>query len=157
MFKMLEKLINEHGSSNILKERLGLKDDQISALKEEFATLTKQNTDLQEENTKLKRKLDEADSQLRRFQENIAAIPREGERNLGIQERVILRLLFNKHSYLRIDEIANLVELDQNMAKYHVNNLVESGLVHDSLSSGSPTKYSINDEGIKFIAKDSNT
>lgn len=153
MLKMLEQLINEHGSSSILKERLGLKEDQISSLQEEYSTLTKQNEDLKEENTKLKRELDEANNQIQRLQESITANTKEGERNLSQKERVILRLLFDKHSYIRIEEIANFVQLDQSMAKYHVNNLVEIGFVHDSLSSGSPTTYCINDKGIKFVAE----
>lgn len=157
MFTMLEKLINEHGSSNILKERLGLKEDQISSLKEEFSSLKQQNADLKEENTKLRRELDQTNSQLQRLQQRKSANTKETEQNFGQQERMILRLLFDKHSYLRIDEIANLVQLDKSMAKYHVNNLVKSGLVHDCLSSGSPTTYSINDNGIKFVAENLNT
>lgn len=54
MFNMLEKLINEHGSSTILKERLGLREDQISLLKKEYGTLLSENETLKQENHELK-------------------------------------------------------------------------------------------------------
>ncbi len=60
IFGQLEKLINEHGSAQVLRERLGLAADQCAALEKranalnaevdtlrlEVASLRKQNTDL---------------------------------------------------------------------------------------------------------------
>jgi regulator of replication initiation timing len=45
---IIEKLINEHGSSTILKERLELLKDQISALEKENDTLKSENAILKD-------------------------------------------------------------------------------------------------------------
>lgn len=43
MFELLEKLINEHGSSAILKERLGLVQAEYAALERKCANLESEN------------------------------------------------------------------------------------------------------------------
>lgn len=50
----IEKLINEHGSSNILRERLLLASDQYSALEKEKSCLKSENEILKTENANLK-------------------------------------------------------------------------------------------------------
>lgn len=47
MLDLLEKLINEHGSSTILKERLGLVQAQYAALERRCADLETENATLQ--------------------------------------------------------------------------------------------------------------
>jgi predicted nuclease with TOPRIM domain len=61
IFSEIEKLINEHGSAVILKERLGLAQDKYAslasentALKAEIAVLKAENEALKLDNTQLK-------------------------------------------------------------------------------------------------------
>ena len=49
----IEKLINEHGSATILKERISLLNDQHSLIVNQAATLKQQITHLQSENQRL--------------------------------------------------------------------------------------------------------
>ena len=56
MFELLEKLINEHGSSAILKERLGL-------VQAEYAALERKCANLEAENEALRTQLGEMKSQ----------------------------------------------------------------------------------------------
>jgi len=55
----LQKVINEHGSSSILRERLSLIKDQLAVLQEERADLMKQINELQAENQQLKKEIEE--------------------------------------------------------------------------------------------------
>ncbi|HNV89130.1 MAG TPA: hypothetical protein PKL53_09230 [Methylotenera sp.] len=50
----LEKLINEHGSATILKERIALLNDQHALVEKQAAALKEQITHLQGENERLK-------------------------------------------------------------------------------------------------------
>jgi regulator of replication initiation timing len=53
----LERLINEHGSATILKERIGLVNDKLAMLKEHIEKLEKENARLVKEGTDLKQQL----------------------------------------------------------------------------------------------------
>lgn len=50
----IEKLINEHGSATILKERISLLNDQYAFTEKQVAMLKEQVTSLQRENESLK-------------------------------------------------------------------------------------------------------
>ncbi len=54
IFDGIEKLINEHGSATILRERIALASDQYIALEKKNTLLTKENTSLKSENSILK-------------------------------------------------------------------------------------------------------
>src|SRR5687768_13251159 len=49
----IERLINEHGSAAILRERLALAKDEHAALEKRVATLEKQNAELAGQNQRL--------------------------------------------------------------------------------------------------------
>jgi predicted nuclease with TOPRIM domain len=53
VLEMLEKLINEHGSSTILRERLELFSDKYSMLEEKLKSSEQRNAALESENKKL--------------------------------------------------------------------------------------------------------
>ena len=64
MLELLEKLINEHGSSVILKERL-------VALKEQHEALQASRDELSNENTRLKNKLEQAIAEAGRLESQL--------------------------------------------------------------------------------------
>lgn len=57
MLQLFKDLINEHGSSDILRERLLLASDQYSALEKENVILKLENENLKIENNKLSEKI----------------------------------------------------------------------------------------------------
>ena len=59
MLSMIEKLINEHGSSTILKERLSLINDKYELLDNQLKNCEKENELLRKEVEMLKSKLSE--------------------------------------------------------------------------------------------------
>ena len=57
----IERLINEHGSSTILKEHLALLNTKLALLKEHIEKLEKENASVIKENTDLKQQLTRQD------------------------------------------------------------------------------------------------
>lgn len=60
LFDGIEKLINEHGSAAILRERIQLANDQYAALEQKAAALQMQVKQLQAENVQLSQQLQQA-------------------------------------------------------------------------------------------------
>ena len=58
IFGGIEKLITEHGSAAILRERIALIAQQYSALEKENATLKQQVASLESEKTQIKNQLE---------------------------------------------------------------------------------------------------
>lgn len=56
LFDGIEKLITEHGSANILRERIALANDQHAALEKKAAALEAENKKLQLANSRLEEK-----------------------------------------------------------------------------------------------------
>ncbi len=158
MFNMLEKLINEHGSANILKERLGLKDDQITSLKHEFSSLTQEIADLKTENKDLNISLNQANNEIKRIQQIIeASTTSDGVEKLGDVELQIIHFLFENNSSFSAEELANIINQNANTTKYHLNNLLELDLLSRSMFVGAPATYRISNNGIKHVVESQNT
>lgn len=71
MLKMFEKLINEHGSSVILKERLQLFSDKYTILGEKLDSSNQKNEALAAENQSLKTQLDQTRKEIERLEDII--------------------------------------------------------------------------------------
>lgn len=74
LFDGFEKLINEHGSAAILKERISLANDQYSFLEKQKISLESDNENLKDENRALKLNLEEAKEKIKEFEEQISSI-----------------------------------------------------------------------------------
>jgi hypothetical protein len=59
-FEAIEKLVNEHGSAAVLKERIELAKDQYAALERQVADLTKKLEIVESQNALLSGKLEKA-------------------------------------------------------------------------------------------------
>jgi len=67
----IEKLINEHGSAKILRERIGLARDQYAALEKEIATSKTRENEFETENLRLKLDNEQLKVQIRSLEERI--------------------------------------------------------------------------------------
>lgn len=74
----IEKLINEHGSATILKERLALAADQFGILEQKLVMLSdrltqseSKNADLESENQNLKSKVTQLEKELKSLQPTV--------------------------------------------------------------------------------------
>ncbi len=130
MFKMLEKLINEHGSAKILKERLGLKDDQINALKLEFSSLTQENSNLKTKNKNLETSLDQANQEIDRLNEIIQSLQKkQGIEKLNEVTEQILQKFFKTGKELTVCHFDLFLGLDTSTVEYHFDILLEKEFI----------------------------
>ena len=138
IFDGLEKLITEHGSAAILKERIALANDKYAALERKVVELTEENRRLRAENAELRAK--------------------EPAQVVGIAQEVdevalnVLQLL-SKHSDLQIGHIAHNLGIDREIAAFHVEELENANFINGSYSMMSEPTYSLGQEGRRFLIK----
>ncbi len=146
MLAMLEKLINEHGSSTILRERLELFSDKYSMLEEKNKHLNERNEILESQLQTAKEEIDKLQSIIDKTNTN--------QNNDGLAETTeeILKFLFDQNHDINLGHICNQFSLEKGVADYHIDNLMESGLItHGALFVNQPPSYRISKEGRKYI------
>lgn len=141
----LEKLISEHGSATILRERISLANDK-------YAALERKASDFEIENKTLKSNLEEMAKKVDRLNKIIQA----SQENQGIKqfkeiEKQILKYFFDTNEQLYASNIASRFSLNIGATEYHLNNLLESELIGDLLAVGDDTRYYIKTKGRTYI------
>ncbi len=161
MLDIIEKLINEHGSSTILKERLALISDRYELLEEK-------NTDLRYRNEELKQELSEASDEIERLKE----IVEKNQKDKNILELdapalEILEILFETNRAISKEDISAKTDIDLSMVSYHFDNLRNANFIIQttvgSSSSGgfgrgrgpshTPAKFSITPAGRSYVVE----
>ncbi len=146
MLDMFEKLINEHGSSVILKERIELISDK-------YALLEETNAHLKSKVETLENSLSVATNEIAELKELLTAYQSKDDTELGENELLILNQLFDNNNEIQIGQLANVINSDISTTKYHVNNLVENDFIKRVPILNSPETYRINKNGIKYIVE----
>ena len=160
---MFEKLINEHGSSIILKERLELFSDKYSMLEEKLKLSEQKDNMLESENDQLKLQLNRAEKEIKSLQETIEV---DAEKNSSGQlkeaQEKILRFLFKAGDEVNLINLCSQLSLDKSTAEYHLNILEEGKFIYtkyyqgDWISGeGGNTTYEIAQEGRKYVIENS--
>lgn len=153
MLEIFEKLINEHGSSTILKERLELFSDKYSILEDKLEASNQKKSALEAENQSLKTQLQQANQDIDRLQKIIdAAAKSQSEEKLDEVKEGILKTLFEANSEANIRQLAQHVKLQESVIQYHIDNLKEQKLIkHGPLYINQPLTYEISQEGRKYV------
>jgi DNA repair exonuclease SbcCD ATPase subunit len=145
MLEMLEKLINEHGSSTILRERLELFSDKYSMLEEK-------NKHLEERNKDLESTLSEAKKEIERLEKTVQANSNTGEK-IHKNEEKILKYLFDTNSSFFASHLAGHFSIPIGHVEYHLTNLEDLDYVHGNYAAMVDTSYEIADKGRKYIVE----
>lgn len=154
MLKMLSDLINEHGSSTILKERLKLISDRYELLEEK-------NGQLEQRNQQLESDIASANDRIKELEANAqAAVDASSVPGLQDDTKSILKLLFNNDS-LDPSVIAHQLSMGEGVVEYHLNELDEKELATvGSVSMRSPLtgsrgsiNWCITPEGRKYVVE----
>lgn len=135
----LEKLITEHGSAAILKERIALANDKYSALETKVKELNEENARLRAEVAELR--VRQPAQQAARAQANIDEL----------SERVLV--LLSKQPDITLNHIARQLNIGEELAALHVEDLEASGLVYGSHSMMQASTYSLDQEGRRLLAR----
>ncbi len=153
MLEMFEKLINEHGSSVILKERIALINDKYEALQYKLESSQKENELLKKENEILKGQLELLNTQAQKAASK--------ELLIHPSQQEILKHLFSNSDGVDESLLARTVNLDIGMLSYHLDELLEQGLIDNpgysmgngfTGESGRTTHY-ISKDGRKYVVR----
>ncbi len=147
IFAPIEKLINEHGSSTILRERIALAQDQYTALEKKVKSLELQ---IEELKSKLENKENEI-AELRdsgQCTERIDRKPPENERFDEKTESILLFLADNKDSH--INTICDSLKETKTSINHRLRVLENKKLAHYYFRHET---WSVSSEGHDYLFK----
>ena len=146
IFGQIEKLINEHGSAEILNQRLGLAKDQYEALERKNAELAQENEKLKKQATELKQENDRL--------KQASADPDDKTSEFTDDTRRMLAAFFNCDD-ISLENIASMIGMKMPMARYHLGLLESARMVRPTgvESFSSPMLFAIQQEGRKYVVK----
>jgi predicted Rossmann fold nucleotide-binding protein DprA/Smf involved in DNA uptake len=117
----IEKLINEHGSSTILRDHLALFKDQVVLLEKENNNLKSKITILKTKNAELTKENQELREKVQEYE--------QPHKNLVDEKKIdILKLLFNQDK-LPTEKIAQILGYEIQTTKFHLEELKANNMV----------------------------
>ena len=145
----IEKLITEHGSAAILRERIALANDKHAALEKRAASL-------ESENVALKSQLQSAKSVAVCLRNELAKLGQKEQpagptvRLEDMRERILV--LLSASEGLAEQQVAQAVGVGQQVARFHLQELQAAGMVRGLPRVGqSSTEWRLNPTGTQYL------
>lgn len=144
-----ERLINEHGSAVILKERIALANDKYAALEKKLSESKKRCEGLVAENERLAARV--AEFEAARSTGNAAKLELEAD-----TERALMAV--SKGQSLFAGEVAQQLGIGEQLARHHLEVLSEADLLNQSLTMSPAARnagprYTLSPAGRKHLAQ----
>ncbi len=144
----IERLINEHGSAAILKERLALAVDQYAALEKRLAESELRANHLESEKEGLELANLKLKEHIRNLEEQLT--DRHGHRLEEVREKLLLALASGHKQ--QADQLAHVLAISEPLATFHLEEMKTSRLVSAAMFyNGRPTLWSIAHEGRAYL------
>jgi DNA-binding MarR family transcriptional regulator len=161
MLDLIDKLINEHGSSTILKERLELLKDQISILEKENDAVKSENATLKTKASAIESQLNMAREEIERLNQVIVGLKEDHAKiHLDAVTEKVLKVFFDAGRELSVNEIAATLSIDISTAQYHFDVLSEKDLIQQTrvgfVSPRAPKsapQFSLTPSGREYVIK----
>lgn len=142
LFDGIEKLINDHGSAVILKERIELANDKYSALEQKVIKLEAENKILQ-------LNLEKAEIEIK----NLKKLT-EGSLSNDLEEiKQELLCLLAGHDGITAIQISRASEKSDQLILFHLTELENLHYVHGSYSSIDDTEWYLAQEGRGYLVR----
>lgn len=156
MLEMFEKLINEHGSSAILRERLELFSDKYSMLEDKLKSAQEKNAALEAENRRLAEQIERFEKEAVRLQAQLESdAQRKSKHHLKSEQENLLKVLFTANRAETAARIGGAIGVNESVAQYHIDALKEKGLLQiGPLYINQPITYEISKEGRKYVVEE---
>jgi len=129
----IEKVINEHGSSAILRERLDLLKNQISLVEKKNDALKPDNAILKSRKNTIEFQLHKATKKIERLHQLIQKLERDDAKTrLGAVTENILKMFFYRRRELSVNEVAATLSIDVSTTRYHFDLLSKNNLIEQT-------------------------
>ena len=147
----IEKLITEHGSAAILRERIALANDKHAALEKKAATL-------ESENAALKVQVQVAQAENERLRAEIAALKEksteaqsgQSSRLEEVREKILV--LLAERDGIADQQIAQALGIGPQVAAFHLQELQSASMVRCTLRVGQRfTPWHVSQEGRRYL------
>lgn len=152
----LEKLINEHGSATILKERIALANDKYSALEKEFAAsllraetaearvsnLEAKNQSLKLDNEKLRQEIQRRDDESKN---------EISHSNLLDKAKVSILVALAKQEWNYAEHISRSLGIGIQVVQFHLDELQNKEMALASYSMGESEEWTLGHEGRRYL------
>ena len=148
-FDSIEEVIDEHGSSKILRERLGLAADQYAALERKVSELTNETVGLSSENEKLRRVIAEREKEVRSLQAALQEYRSAASELDDVRKRILV--LLASHRRMTALAIANALQIHHVVAEHAVHQLYEAEFMFGNHYMGRATEYSLAPKGDEYL------
>lgn len=158
LFDGIEKLITEHGSAAILKERITLAKEQYAALEKKLSDSDLQVKALESENQRLELENYKFKDKIKGLEEKIANLEGKASSLEAIREKVLV--LVSQHEDITDAQVARAVGIGEQLASFHLNELekmhfVVSGFIMGSDWTGERSRHewSITQDGRSYLVR----
>jgi len=148
----IEKLINEHGSAVILKERIALANDKYAALEQKLSECAAAKVELESENEALRLNLENTKIEI----QNLKRLSEQNhdQRLEEIREK-ILCLLAQCNETIE-PNIGSSLGIGEQLAKFHLNDLAASKLIRvtalmATIGGPTPPSWRLTQEGRRYL------
>lgn len=148
----IEKLITEHGSAAILRERIALANDQHAALQKKAVSLKSENAELKSQLQAAKSEAEALRTELAKFKESQshAAASNPSPRLEEVREKILI--LLSQRDGLGDQQVAQGVGVGPQVASFHLQELQAAGMVRCTLRVGQPfTPWHVSHEGRRYL------
>ena len=147
-----EKLINEHGSAAILKERIALANDKYAMLEQKLSKSEATKKDLASENEALRLDLERAKVEIQDLKR--IAEQAHGSRLDAIKEKILVLLM--QQNETRGPTIVQSLGVSEQLAKFHLVDLEKAKLISittvlSMMGNSPPTTYALTQEGRRYL------
>lgn len=145
----IERLINEHGSATILRERIALANDK-------YAELERRADRLKAQNEVLQRQLDAARLEVRRLADELARLSKDAQPQPvaaaldPAREKILL--LLTELDGLSDGDIGQRLGIGAQAARFHLEELRSAHMVRCTLVVGQPFRpWHLSHEGRRYL------
>lgn len=158
----IEKLITEHGSAAILRERIDLLNDRHAELERKCSAAEADRDALRADNAALRAQVEALKTEaqeVRRLQEEADRQHKQqlaGADRLPADREAVLRVICF-HPDLSPDEVAGAVGLSQQVTQWHLDALSDAKLAHALYTVGTPwspsrSNWNVTSAGRNYLA-----
>ena len=153
LFDGIEKLITEHGSAAILRERIALAADQYSTLEKENVALKTENQILKSENQRLKLDNSKLKEEIRNLENQLSKLSNSHNQALEKVKENILLFLSKQKTSVFADQVAQYIGIETQTAMFHLEELNAKVMVLVGHSGLTPPRWSLAKEGRKYLVQ----
>ena len=133
LIALFEELIAEHRAPTLLKKRLELFRNQISALEKKNRTIKLDHTILKSKKNTIESHLNKTRKEIERLNQFIQELEKnDAKTRLDAVTESVLKMFFYRRRELSVSEVAYTLSIDVSTTRYHFNFLLENNLIEQT-------------------------